>query len=96
MNASIASTDVLISLPPSIFSSLPIQDREAGLFFVFYDTAVLFPFRAPGPDANSTDFILSPVISASVAGMTINNLIDPVTILLQISDEVCFTVLLDC
>ena len=72
-------------LPPSLFRGIGTNDTEIGLFFSFYTTQFLFPLANK---QNSTALTVSPVVGGSVTGQTIMDLIEPITITLQLVNEV--------
>ena len=78
--------DASVSLRPSLFAEVG-STTEVGIGFTFYETAALFPLPESSP-SNLT--IGSAVIGALVAGQSITNLRDPVTIFLHLTQPVCF------
>ena len=72
-----------ILLPPSLFNTIDVP--QAGIFFSFYETPVLFPLAEV---SNSTNVTVSSVVSATVAGANIQNLADPVIIVLKLTEQV--------
>ena len=79
--------NISILLPPSLFEKTFDQDTNSsvGLFFVLYETAKLLPL-ANGSRENYT--VGSPVIGATVIGQSINNLTEPITIKLELHNDV--------
>ena len=75
-----------LSLPPSLFTDNRISQTKTGIFFSFYETAVLFPLK--NTTENDTIDIGSSVIGATVAGVVAKNLDDPVMIALQVHLQV--------
>ena len=77
--------DASIALPPSLFAELR-NATETGIGFTFYETSALFPL----PDGSPSNLTIgSQVIGAFVAGQSISNLSDPVTIFLRLTQPVC-------
>ena len=77
--------DASIALPPSLFAELR-NTTETGIGFTFYETSALFPL----PDSSPSNLTVgSHVIGAFVAGQSISNLSDPVTIFLRLTQPVC-------
>ena len=76
--------DASIALPPSLFAELR-NATETGIGFTFYETSALFPL----PDSSPSNLSVgSHVIGAFVAGQSISNLSDPVTIFLRLTQPV--------
>ena len=74
----------MLMLPPEVLDQNSEQE-EVGLFFSFYSSPILFPL-ANGSSVNDT--VGSSVIAASVAGMQISNLDNPVQFSLEILNDI--------
>lgn len=73
-------SNLSVVLPPDIFSEIEYQN-ETGVWFNFYLVPSLFP-------VSSGNFVVgSPVVAATVAGHEVSNLLTPVVITLQSSQE---------
>ena len=81
-NTSIANiSNASIEIPPIAFNG---TGGNVGVFFTRYSTPILFPLAVPNGtlDNETNDTIDSVVIAATVAGMEISNLPEPVVITL--------------
>ena len=85
-------SSAFVSLPPSMFEE--INDKEntshVGVYFNLYKTSSLLPL---GNGSRENYTLGSPVIGATVAGHIVENLTEPVTVVLRLHDEVrrCFS-----
>lgn len=80
-----------VSLPPSLFSTL--GSKDAGVVFSVYEEAAFFPVSE---DLQGTHSIESAVFSATVAGENITGLTEPLTIVLQLRNQVLLTQCHNC
>lgn len=84
LNSVLNNTFATITLPQSLFELLELPDKpEIGIFFSFYTMSTLFPLV----DSSSNRTVTS-VIGTSVAGMTVANLTDPVTVMLHFNEVI--------
>ena len=96
-NASLTNTsNASIEIPPIAFNG---TGGNVGIFFTRYSTSILFPLAVPNGtlDNETNDTIDSVVIAATVAGMEISNLPEPVVITLtsnRIQDGLVSTLVL--
>ncbi len=76
-----------IFLSESLFEDIVNEGNESdvSLFFTFYETPVLFPLGSATPP---TITVGSAIIGATISGQEIQNLTDPITIFLELVNEV--------